>query len=190
MIRRSHLSILVVATLLLAACDQEPAPSNSASSTENIPSASPSLSSTAEVELVVAQSDLGEILTDADGRTLYAFTNDVDGQSVCNDDCATNWPPLTIDENEEVSAAAGVSATWIGSITRDDGSAQVTYSGHPLYYFAADAAPGDTAGQGVGGVWFVLGADGELIGAPEPPAEESADPSSEESDDASASGDY
>jgi predicted lipoprotein with Yx(FWY)xxD motif len=120
------------------------------------------------------------ILADAEGRTLYAFTNDVDGQSTCYDECAVNWPALTIAADEEVFAGEGVSSTWLGSVDRDDDSTQITYSGRPLYYFAADAAPGDTAGQGVGGVWFVVGADGQLVGAPEA----SDQPSDEASDEA------
>jgi len=96
--------------------------------------------------------DLGSILTDSAGMTLYLFTND-DGTSTCYDACATNWPPLLVDG--EPTAAADVPGA-LGTAQRSDGALQVTYDGSPLYYFHTDAAPGDANGQGVGGVWFVI----------------------------------
>lgn len=97
---------------------------------------------------------LGAILTDAEGMTLYLFTNDtVPNESVCYDDCAVNWPPLEPGEN--MTLPAGVP----GELTvfdRDDGTQQVAYNGIPLYYWINDEQPGDTTGQEVGGVWFVV----------------------------------
>ena len=85
--------------------------------------------------------------------TLYVFDNDTTaGQSSCNAGCVESWPPLTVDG--AATAGAGVSGE-IGSITRDDGSTQVTYNGSPLYYYAADQAAGDSSGDGVGGVWHI-----------------------------------
>ena len=88
--------------------------------------------------------------------TLYTFTNDTkdSGKSVCNGDCATNWPPLLAEAASGLSVGDGVNGT-ITIITRDDGGKQVAYNGWPLYYFAADKAPGDTTGHEVGDVWFV-----------------------------------
>jgi predicted lipoprotein with Yx(FWY)xxD motif len=74
--------------------------------------------------------------------------------SNCVDDCAENWPPLTIGEGNRLAASAGIEGEW-GTIERADGSIQVTYNGMPLYFFAEDVAPGDTNGQGAGDVWFV-----------------------------------
>lgn len=114
----------------------------------------------AEAEAIsVESSDLGDILVDGEGRTLYVFDNDTDENSTCYDDCEANWPPLT----EEVEAGEGVDASLLSTSEREDGSAQVTYAGRPLYYFAADQGPGDTNGQGVGDVWWVVGPDGEAI---------------------------
>ena len=88
--------------------------------------------------------------------TLYTFTNDTkdSGTSVCNDDCATAWPPLLAEAESGLATGDGVNGT-ITIITRDDGGKQVAYNGWPLYYFANDAAPGDTNGHELNDVWFV-----------------------------------
>lgn len=106
---------------------------------------------------VASVGDLGEILVDDEGRTLYVFTEDPEGESVCYDDCADNWPPLTVEA--EPTIGDDVSAT-IDTVERDDGSMQVAVEGMPLYYFAGDEAPGDANGQGLGDVWYVLAPDG------------------------------
>jgi predicted lipoprotein with Yx(FWY)xxD motif len=100
--------------------------------------------------------DVGPYLTGEGGMTLYTFTNDTkdSGASTCNDDCATAWPPLLAEAASGLSVGDGVNGT-ITIITRDDGGKQVAYNGWPLYYFANDAAPGDTNGHEVGEVWFV-----------------------------------
>ena len=112
--------------------------------------------------VMVASSSLGDILADSAGNTLYLFVPDAQGPSVCYDDCETNWPPLVAG----VSAGDGVDGSLLGTVARDDGSQQTTYNGWPLYYFAADAEPGDVNGQGVNDVWFVIGPDGEGVGMP------------------------
>ncbi|HEY7737029.1 MAG TPA: hypothetical protein VH813_09575 [Candidatus Limnocylindrales bacterium] len=101
------------------------------------------------------------ILVDGQGRTLYAFTPDANGESTCYDDCATKWPPLT--SSGDVAAGEGLDAEDFGTVARTDGSTQVTFYGKPLYTFADDAAAGDTNGQGVGDKWFVVDAEGELV---------------------------
>ena len=111
--------------------------------------------------VAVASNKLGDILVDADGRTLYAFTKDKGDQSVCSGECATNWPALT----GPATAGTGAQAGLLSTATQANGSSQVTYGGKPLYYFAGDAKPGDTNGQGVGDVWFAVTADGELVKA-------------------------
>lgn len=96
----------------------------------------------------------GPFLTGENGMTLYIFTKDGPGKTVCYDQCAVNWPPFTLEAGETVTAAAGISGAF-GTITRSDGSTQVTYRDLPLYYYVADRNAGDVTGQGVGGVWFV-----------------------------------
>ncbi|GEM_PF-781147 len=94
---------------------------------------------------------LGTVLVSNDGKTLYVFDKDTPGTSACTGDCSTTWPPLTLASGDPV-APAGVGGKF-AVITRSDGKRQVTYNDHPLYNFAADTQPGDTKGEGVGGVW-------------------------------------
>ena len=108
--------------------------------------------------------ELGSFLVGPDGMTLYIFTVDPAGESACTGQCAANWPPLTVAEGEEPTAAAGVEGT-LDIYVRDDGSRQVLLDGKPLYYWAFDNAPGDATGHGVNNVWFVVSAasDGEVL---------------------------
>ena len=121
--------------------------------------------STTEAEMMdgvhASDTDLGSILVNGEGFTLYIFTNDTGGESTCYDACADTWPPIPGD----VTIASDLDASIFGTTTRDDGSEQLTVNGMPLYLYAPDAAPGDTNGQGVGGVWFVVDATGEVIEA-------------------------
>lgn len=110
--------------------------------------------------LTVAETSVGEHLVDAEGNTLYLFLPDEQGDSTCYNACASTWPPLA----GPIDAGDGVDADLIGTTTRDDGTEQVTYNGWPLYYYAPDSEPGDTNGQGVNDVWFVIDAAGESIG--------------------------
>lgn len=104
--------------------------------------------------LAVGSTSLGSVLVDGKSMTLYKFAKDTagSGTSACTGGCATNWPPLTV--TSVPSKPAGVTGT-LATITRDDGSMQLTYNGMPLYRFAADKAPGDTKGDGVAGLWSV-----------------------------------
>ena len=97
---------------------------------------------------------LGPFLTDKDGRTLYMFTRDSENTSVCYAGCANNWPPLLVGVGVDPTLD-GIGGA-LGVAVRNDGNRQVTYGGKPLYYFAPDTNPGDTKGQGVGSVWFVV----------------------------------
>jgi predicted lipoprotein with Yx(FWY)xxD motif len=111
--------------------------------------------------LHVASTDLGEILTDIEGLTLYLFQDDEPGVSNCTGECLGTWPALT---DSDPTPGEGVDITLIGTITRDDdGTTQVTYNDWPLYYFSGDASPGDTNGQGIGGNWWVVSPEGTAI---------------------------
>jgi predicted lipoprotein with Yx(FWY)xxD motif len=114
---------------------------------------------TSGTTVAVANSKLGDILVDGEGRTLYAFTKDQGDQSACSGECATNWPALT----GTATAGTGAQASLLSTATQASGTDQVTYDGKLLYHFAGDAKPGDTNGQGVGTVWFAVAADGELV---------------------------
>jgi len=112
----------------------------------------------------VRASALGRTLVDGQGRTLYLFEADEAGKSECNGGCASAWPPYVGGGSPQ--AGTGVGGSLLGTTTRDDGGRQVTYGGHPLYYYAGDAEPGDHAGQGLddfGAKWYVLGLDGAKI---------------------------
>ena len=162
---RLLISIAALA-LVVAACGGDDAEST----TTAAPAASTEAPTTAAPAggLAVAASDLGDILVDGEGRTLYLFTPDVDGVSVCYDDCEAAWPVFYQEDLGE--PGAGIDAGLVGTAPRNDGTTQVTYGGWPLYYFAGDNAAGDSNGQGVNDVWFVVGPDGNGIGVPEPAA--------------------
>ena len=116
---------------------------------------------------VSESTDFGSILVDGEGMSLYVFMADTQdsGTSACTDaECAADWPPLLTDGDPV--AGEGVDQTLLGTITRDDGTTQVTYNGWPLYRFSGDTAPGDTNGQGLeefGGLWFLVSPTGEAI---------------------------
>jgi len=106
----------------------------------------------------------GSALVNGDGMSLYVFSLDTGGTSACNDDCAAEWVPVA--SQGSPTAGDGVDATLLGTITRDDGSMQVTYNGHPLYTFVDDTAPGDANGQGMDdfdGIWNLISPAGEPI---------------------------
>jgi predicted lipoprotein with Yx(FWY)xxD motif len=105
---------------------------------------------------------LGMILTDPDGKVLYLYLKDEKDESYCYDKCAENWPPFTAEE--PLTLPEGVEGE-LKLIDRDDGTKMVSYNGIPLYYFIGDEAPGDTNGQGVGDVWYVV-APGQMFGTP------------------------
>jgi predicted lipoprotein with Yx(FWY)xxD motif len=110
--------------------------------------------------------DLGEILTDSEGRTLYLFKRDSGGTSSCSGACARAWPPLRT--SRAPTAGGGTTASLLGTTERSDGAPQVTYNGHPLYLYEGDQEAGDTAGQGLttfGGPWYALGPAGTEISA-------------------------
>jgi predicted lipoprotein with Yx(FWY)xxD motif len=106
----------------------------------------------------------GSALVNGDGMPLYVFSLDTGGTSACTDDCAAEWIPLA--SQGTPAAGEGVDATLLGTITRDDGTMQVTYNGHPLYTFVEDTAPGDATGQGkddFDGIWNLVSPTGDPI---------------------------
>ncbi len=113
--------------------------------------------------VIVRDSKLGQILTDEAGMTLYMFTPDRRNVSNCEGGCLAAWPPFMLKTGEsldDVVVPTNLRRSQLGVAMRFDGSRQVTYGGWPLYYWARDKVAGDVNGQSVGGVWFVLNADG------------------------------
>jgi predicted lipoprotein with Yx(FWY)xxD motif len=99
---------------------------------------------------------LGTYLIAYNGMTLYTFAKDTSSASTCYDACAQNWPPYVVGPEDNLTQLKAGITGKVDTTTRKDGSLQVTYNGHPLYFFAKDAKSGDTLGQNVGKVWFVV----------------------------------
>ena len=109
---------------------------------------------------------LGQVLVDSEGHTLYSFSGDSAQAASCEKACANAWPPLLVEQGEP-QPSNGASAARLGTITRADGSRQVTYAGHPLYSFGGDQQPGEANGNGsaaFGGTWSALKGSGAPAG--------------------------
>ena len=165
------LALLVGLALASSGCSSsgsgaDDAPSTSLTTTTTAPSGSGSTlgtipSGTATVD--VGSTDLGQVLVDLTGHTLYVFTRDSSGAPTCVDDsCTKVWPPLT-GSGVAVGAGVPVQPGEFKLVPRPDGTSQLTVNGQPLYTYSGDSGPGQTNGQGVGGTWFVVGTDGRPI---------------------------
>jgi predicted lipoprotein with Yx(FWY)xxD motif len=141
-----------------ASATQAPS-SGGAAATQSVPGTG--ASGSAQI-MVASNAKLGQILADGSGRTLYVLTSDTLNTSTCYAQCAQIWPPLLASSGSP-SAASGIDAAQIGTALRTDGTTQVTYNGWPLYYFSNDKAPGDTNGQGIKNVWFVISPNGNPV---------------------------
>jgi predicted lipoprotein with Yx(FWY)xxD motif len=151
-------AVLGVAVFALAACSNG---EGSAGGDQEAGGGSAGATGATVAMVRVARGDLGPMLVDADGRTLYVFLADTGSTSTCYGECAANWPALV--SSGRPAAADGIDPSMIGTTVRTDGSKQVTFDGRPLYVFGGDAAAGDTNGQGIGGVWFVVSPRGTPI---------------------------
>jgi predicted lipoprotein with Yx(FWY)xxD motif len=112
----------------------------------------------------VANENLGNILVNSQGRTLYLFQKDTGKMSECTGACAANWPPVRA--NSSPTSGSGANAALLGSTTRPDGTRQITYNNHPLYTFVKDTKNGDTNGEGVnafGGMWYAVSPSGNQV---------------------------
>jgi predicted lipoprotein with Yx(FWY)xxD motif len=152
-------TLLAVAALVLAGCGGGSKNTNTQSTAKTS-----SASSASAATVGTKKTALGTILVNANGRTLYLFEKDKGDKSTCSGACASAWPPLTT--TAKPKPAAGVDAAMLGTSTRPDGTKEVTYNGHPLYTYAADAAPGATAGEGLnqfGAEWYALSPKGNKV---------------------------
>ncbi len=161
---KRKLSTIATLAIIISACGGSgdgatttaaPVTTAAVTTTEGVTTTEAVTTTVAGVTVTVATTDLGTILVDGEGRTLYIFTPDTQGDPTCAGDCAVNWPPLT----EAVTAGDGLDPALLGTAA----GGHVTYNDWPLYYFAADANPGDVNGQGVGGVWYVIDAAGNPV---------------------------
>jgi len=178
---RALATAAVLATLALAACGDDEETTTAAAPQEEAAESAAAEDSAAEdsaaekpekkkpkpsqgaAEVKIASSQFGEILFDADDQAIYLFDKETSSKPDCYGDCAAAWPPvLTVGDP---AAGSGVDAKLLGTTERDDGRAQVTYNGHPLYYYAHEG-PGEVKChnvEGFGGLWLVLDAAGNAL---------------------------
>jgi predicted lipoprotein with Yx(FWY)xxD motif len=171
--RAAGVAALATSAVVLAACGS--ASSSSTSSAAAAPAAASSSSSSTSTTSAAAATGVavgtvkgssGTYLTGASGRALYLWVADSGGKSSCNGACAQVWHPLIT--KGMPTASGGANAADLGTVTRSDGSKQVTYKGHPLYYFVADTAAGSLKGQGsnnFGAKWWLVAPSGTAITA-------------------------
>lgn len=144
---------IAAAALIATACSSSPHTTSQAGS---------SSASASSATVKTQNGPLGRYLADGSGRALYLFGSDTSSTSSCSGACAALWPPLTA--KGPVSAIDGATSGDLATIARPDGTKQVTYAGHPLYYFAGDNGAGQTNGQGVnefGALWWLVAPSGE-----------------------------
>jgi predicted lipoprotein with Yx(FWY)xxD motif len=158
------LGVPVAAALLAAACGSS---SSSGSAASSAPAAGSTGSGSAAASGTVIKTTAGStgaFLTDSSGRAVYLWVKDGHNMSACSGACASAWPPVMA--KGSVTAGGSVKATDLGSITRSDGTKQVTYDGHPLYYYVGDSGAGQTNGQGsdnFGAKWYLVAPSGAQI---------------------------
>ncbi len=153
--------------LLAAACSSSGSGSSSSSSSASAAAAAPASSAGSSSTVITTKaSSGGSFLTNGAGRAVYLFMADSSGKSACDGACAAAWPPVIA--TGQPTAAGSAQASDLGTITRSDGTKQVTYDGHPLYYFEGDTGPGMDRGQGVDGFgakWWLVAPSGSSITA-------------------------
>lgn len=149
----SVIAVLVLGLAGLTACGDES--DTPAAGGAGATAASGTKLATAEV------AGLGKVVVDGNGRTVYIFDKDTSGKSNCEGDCLAKWP--VVPAGESAPQLDGIDASLVGSVTRSDGSKQLSIGGLPIYLFAQDTKAGEAKGQAVGDVWWVVGADGKKI---------------------------
>ena len=143
-------SLGLLALVAITGCGGSGGSSATASASSGMPASSSGGGATVDV---ANNPQLGKILVDSKGLTLYTFQKDTGSKSMCAGNCASIWPPLTASGHP---TGSGVDSSMLGTTKRSDGSTQVTYAGHPLYTYTADSGPGSTVGNGFnefGGIW-------------------------------------
>jgi predicted lipoprotein with Yx(FWY)xxD motif len=168
----------MAAGLLMSACSSgstaaqpgaaAPAPSSSSAappaSAPATPSAAPSAAAGVTVSLRKVPDIEDKVLVASHGRVIYLFEKDKNGTSSCSGACASAWPPVTV--IDAPTAGTGVSSAMLSTIHRPDGTTQVVYGGHPLYFFSGDHKAGQAKGQAVdayGAEWYVVSAKGSKV---------------------------
>ncbi len=199
-LRVAGIAALATAAVLVAGCGSSSS-SSSSTSTSSAPAPAASASSSTSsatttaaaavtgVTIKTAKGSGGTYLAGPGGHALYLWVADTGDKSSCSGSCAKAWPPLVT--KGKPAAGSGVNASDLGTITRSDGTEQVTYKGHPLYYFIADSSAGSTKGQGTNGFgakWWLVAPSGTAITAGASSASASSGGSSSSSSSSSSGG--
>lgn len=156
--------------VVLAACGSSGSKTTTSATTT---ASSPGSTVASGVAVNSGQTSLGAVLVDGQGRTLYHLTKDTATNITCTGACASTWPPLIVPSGQKPTVGPGVTAT-LTVVMRADGGGQVAANGQPLYTYSGDTKAGDSHGQGVGGVWFAVMANGSSVGAAATPATKSS----------------
>jgi predicted lipoprotein with Yx(FWY)xxD motif len=157
-------ALLVAAAIAATACSSSPSPASAPAKHSGSPAAAKS-SAAAGVTIATATTSLGAVLTDGKGITVYLFEGDTGTKSTCYGACATAWPPVLT--TGAPLAGSGAKAPLLGTTKRSDGATQVTYAGHPLYYFSGSTKAGQVNGQGLhafGAGWDAVRPNGAQAG--------------------------
>lgn len=152
--------------LLVAACSTGSSGTAAAgsSSPAGASSSSAAAGGSGSTVITTVSSSAGTFLANSSGHAVYLWTKDSDGMSACSGACAGAWPPVTT--TGTVTASGGAKSSDLGTITRSDGTKQVTYDGHPLYFFSGDSGPGMASGQGndgFGAKWWLVSPSGSDV---------------------------
>lgn len=153
-------------TLLVAACSTGSSGTAAAgsSSPAGASSSSAAAGGSGSTVITTVSSSAGTFLANSSGHAVYLWTKDSSGMSACSGACAGAWPPVTT--TGTVTASGGAKSSDLGTITRSDGTKQVTYDGHPLYFFSGDSGPGTASGQGndgFGAKWWLVSPSGSDV---------------------------
>jgi predicted lipoprotein with Yx(FWY)xxD motif len=163
--KRRYVLGLATAAVIAGGAGLDAAVSHAGTGSGHGSAAAPGTPASSSPMVTAAALGPGRALVDGAGRTLYLFEADSPTTSACSGACAQVWPPL-IAHGAAPIATGPVQATLFGTARRSDGTQQITYNGHPLYYYAADRNPGDVNGQGLdqfGAGWYVLTPAGDEI---------------------------
>jgi predicted lipoprotein with Yx(FWY)xxD motif len=171
----ASIATALVALALLAGCGSSKSDSSASTSTtkasgsgyggsQTQATTTSSDSGAGAAKLTATSGEHGTYLADANGKVVYLWEKDTTTKSECDGACAQAWPPVTTSGAPQ--AGSGANASMLGTTKRADGTTQVTYNGHPLYYYAGDTNAGDTNGQGshgFGAGWYVITPKGKKI---------------------------
>jgi predicted lipoprotein with Yx(FWY)xxD motif len=161
-----RLGAVLATALLAAACGSSGSSSTTPASSTPAAGGSTPTASAAALVITTKSGSVGKFLTDGSGRSVYLWVKDGMNKSNCSGACAAAWPPVPA--SGTVTASGGAVSKDLGSISRSDGTKQLTYDGHPLYYYAGDTSAGQTNGQGsdgFGAKWWLVSPSGSMITA-------------------------